>query len=191
MQIIFRRNVYYNERSFPARKQKLAPLTAHDKGEDLLGLQFYDDGDWWTITDFGIYDNHDVLWYVNNKTKEEEKSSVREVREWYNRTQLHQATTHLVSSTNTIQPTRKGYINRLAEEVYNTVKHYNVKLPNNHIQKPTSFKKAGNSPYTQWFQAEAKEKDGMLSFNTWIRLDPKTNYHALLLELWWFTNSGA
>jgi hypothetical protein len=46
MKVIFRRNVYCNERSFPSRKQKLAPLTTHDKGENLLGLQFYDDGEW-------------------------------------------------------------------------------------------------------------------------------------------------
>jgi hypothetical protein len=92
---------------------------------------------------------------------------VKEVRQWYNRTQLQQATTHLIQATNDIAPTRKGYINKLAEEIYNTVKSYDVKLPNNKVKKPTSFKKAGNLPQTQWFQAEAKERDGMLKFQTW------------------------
>jgi hypothetical protein len=40
----------------------------------------------------------------------------------------------------------KGYINALAEEIYRTIKTYNVKLPNNHTHKPTSFKKASNLP---------------------------------------------
>ncbi len=40
MQIIYRRNVCYNERSFPARKTKYSPTTTQDTGEDLIGLQF-------------------------------------------------------------------------------------------------------------------------------------------------------
>ncbi len=40
-EIIFRRNVYFNERSFPARKMKLpATLTGIDTGADLIGLDF-------------------------------------------------------------------------------------------------------------------------------------------------------
>ncbi len=68
MKIIYRRNVYYNERSFPARKLKFNPSpTLKDTGEDLLGLQFLDDDVWWkTITDFGTHDGHQVLFYTNN-----------------------------------------------------------------------------------------------------------------------------
>jgi hypothetical protein len=91
-----------------------------------------------------------------NDTKEEEKSSVQEVRTWYNRTQLTNTSTHHIQAANSIVPTRKGYINALAEEVYNTIKTYNVKLPHTNITKPTSFKKAGNLPMSQWFQAEEK-----------------------------------
>jgi hypothetical protein len=41
MEIVYRRNVHFNERSYPARKQKLNPSQTHaDTGEDLLGLQF-------------------------------------------------------------------------------------------------------------------------------------------------------
>jgi hypothetical protein len=172
MEIIYRRNVHFNERSYPARKQKLNPSQTHaDTGEDLLGLQFEDDGEMWTITDHGTHDDVLVLWYVNNKTKTEEKSSVAEVRQWYNRTKLQQASTHLVQASNMIAPTRKGSINAIAELSYQTIKQYDTKLPSTHVTKPTSFKNAGNSPHPQWFQAELKEKDGMLSFNTWERLD--------------------
>ncbi len=173
-EIIFRRKIHYNERSYPARKLKHTPAQSkQDTGEDLIGLQFEDDDTWWTITEHGTHDGDLVLWYKNNETQEEEKSSVQEVREWYNRTQLSQATTHLIQATNTVVPTRKGYINALAEEIYTTIKTYNVKLPNNHTHKPTSFKKASNLPVPQWFQAEEKEKDGMLKFKTWEYLNQK------------------
>jgi hypothetical protein len=75
---------------------------------------------------------------------------------------LHQATNKLTS-------TRKGYINTLAEESFKAITNYNLKLPPNST-KPTSFKKAGNQPLSQWFRAEAKERDGFLDFETWGRL---------------------
>jgi hypothetical protein len=44
-EIIFRRNVYFNERSFPARKIKPShPLTDRDTGDDFIGHDFEDDG---------------------------------------------------------------------------------------------------------------------------------------------------
>jgi hypothetical protein len=44
-EIIFRRNVYFNERSFPARKTKLSHQpTGRDTGDDLVGHDFEDDG---------------------------------------------------------------------------------------------------------------------------------------------------
>jgi hypothetical protein len=139
MQIIYRRNVYYNEKSFPARKQKFSPtITSLDTGEDLLGLQFLDDDIWWTIKDFGTHDGHQVLWYTNNENGQEEKSSVKEVREWYNRTQLHLTSTHLTQASNGILPTRKGYINAIAEASFKAIQKYDVKLANKHVKKPTS-----------------------------------------------------
>ncbi len=90
-EIIHRRNVYFNERSFPARKMQPTTLTSIDTGADLVGLDFDDDGQTWTITEIGIYDDDNVLYYKNKKTGEEEKSSVKEVRQWYNRTNLMQA----------------------------------------------------------------------------------------------------
>jgi hypothetical protein len=109
-EIIYRRNVYFNERSFPARKMKIQTTAPNiDTGEDLVGLDFEDDAQEWTITEVGFYDEHPVLYYKNKDTGEEEKSSVKEVRQWYNRTHLQQV-------ANSIVPTRKGYINSLAEE---------------------------------------------------------------------------
>jgi hypothetical protein len=142
MKVIFRRNVHFNERSYPARKQPLTPsLNPTDTGEDLIGLQFEDDGEMWTITEHGTHDDDLVLWYRNNQTNEEEKSSVKEVRMWYNRTQLNQASTHLLHESNAIIPTRKGFINELAETSFQHIKTYDVKLPNKNVYKPTSFLK--------------------------------------------------
>ncbi len=73
-EIIFRRNVYFNERSFPARKMKLpTTLTSIDTGADLIGLDFDDEGQTWTITEIGVYDDGPVLYYKNKKTGEEEE----------------------------------------------------------------------------------------------------------------------
>jgi hypothetical protein len=155
-EINFTRNVYFNERSFPARKIKLQTTIPNiDTGADLVGLDFEDDDQQWTITEVGYYKEHPVLYYKNKDTGEEEKSSG----------------THLQQAANSIVPTRKGYINSLAEESYKTIQNYDVKLPS-HATKPTSYKKAGNSPFPQWFRAEEKEKQGFLEFTAWEKLDP-------------------
>jgi hypothetical protein len=87
--------MYFNERSFPARKMKLRVLTQ----ADLIGLDFEDEGQTWTITEIGVYDDDPVLYYKNKTTGEEEKPSVKELRQWYNRT-------HLMQAANSITPTR-------------------------------------------------------------------------------------
>ena len=84
------------------------------------------------------------------------------MRAWCHQTTLKQA-------INTIKPTRKGYINTLAEESFKTITTYDLKLPPNST-KPTSFKKAGNQPQPQWFRAEDKERDVFLEFDAWERL---------------------
>ncbi len=83
-------------------------LTSIDTGADLVGRDFEDEGQTWTITETGNYDDDPVLYYKSKTTGEEEKSSVKEVRQWYNRTNLRQA-------ANSIAATRKGFINSLAE----------------------------------------------------------------------------
>jgi hypothetical protein len=42
-----------------------------------------------------------------------------------------------------------------------------VKLPANATKPKTSYKKAGNSPFPQWFRAEEKEKPGFVEFTDW------------------------
>jgi hypothetical protein len=165
--VIYRKNVYFNERHFPARKTKHVETHQDkpDNGEDLIGQDFEDDGITWTIIKTGLEnDSIPILYYQNKETKEEERSTVREVRTWYNRTILNNA-------VNTIAPSRKGFINNLAEETYNTIMKYDVKLPHANVPKPTSFHKASNNPFPQWFRAEDKERNGMLDFQTWEHLD--------------------
>ena len=159
--IVFRRNAYFNERSFPGRKIQTLP-NLQDNGADLIGVDFEDDGIMWTVTKTGNFKGNPVLYYVNKENGEAEYSSVKEVRAWFHQTTLKQA-------INAIKPTRKGYINTLAEESFKAITTYNLKLPPNST-KPTSFKKAGNHPQTQWFRAEEKEREGFLEFDTWERL---------------------
>ena len=54
--------------------------------------------------------------------------------------------------------------------MFRQIQTYDTKLPQGTKDKPTSYHKAGNTTRTQWFQAEAKERDGILEFNTWTRL---------------------
>jgi hypothetical protein len=99
--VIYRRNVHFNERSFPARKQKMPTSLTHiDTGEDLIGLLFEDNYYTWTITHLGTHEEAPVLWYKNNDNGDEEYSSVAEVRTWYNRTALKQAHAHLTHTAN-------------------------------------------------------------------------------------------
>ena len=129
MKVIYRRNVHFNERSYPARKQPLtSSLNPTDTGEDLISLQFEDEGEMWTITEHGTHDDDLVLWYKNNQTNEEEKSSVKEVRMWYNRTQLNQASTHLLHESNAIIPTRKGFNFDIGSNLTPAIKRHQPKL---------------------------------------------------------------
>ncbi len=100
--IIYRRNVYFNERSFPGRK--LQTITnSQDVGTDLIGADFEDDEILWTVIKTGYFEGTPVLYYYQNKNNGEEKfSSVKEVRAWCNQTTLRQA-------INKIKPARKGY----------------------------------------------------------------------------------
>jgi hypothetical protein len=61
-------------------------------------------------------------------------------------------------------------MNRLANATYQAIvnRKYDVQLPHS-TKAPKSYKQASNQE-TQWFEAERKEKDDMLRFNTWSRL---------------------
>ncbi len=88
---------------------------------------------------------------------------MQEVRQWIGQTKLTQAAA-------AITPRRNGYINDLAEQMSKQIQIYDVTLPKGTKDKPTSYHKAGNAKATQWFQAEAEERDGILEFTTWTRL---------------------
>jgi hypothetical protein len=147
------------------------PTSKHDDGADLVGLDFLDDGSRFTIT--GTSDNEGTLslTYIDPlkplKDGMQHESTVKEVRKWYNKTQLTQA-------VNNITPSRKSYVNDIAYEAYKQIKTYDVKLSNPFNQTaPTSYKQASNRE-PQWFSAEDKEKDGIIEFTTWRRLNQAT-----------------
>jgi hypothetical protein len=59
------------------RKLKTSPtFTSIDEGQELIGLEFEDDGERWTVTKTCTYEGNPVLYYNNNNTGEEEYSSV-------------------------------------------------------------------------------------------------------------------
>ncbi len=102
---------FFNERSFPARKQKVALEPAkvlEDTAEDVIGLPFKDDGEKFIIT--GTSRNEDGELVVDYKDSKGKGlfSSVREVRHWVKQTKLTQAAA-------SIAPKRNGNINNLAE----------------------------------------------------------------------------
>jgi hypothetical protein len=142
--LIYRRNVTFNERIFPGKfmEVKPGPHGKNDTGDDLVGLDFIDDGTRYTITGTSDNDRDLTLTYIDpqkplaNGTQHE--STVKEVRKWYNKTTMIQA-------INSIVPTRSIFVNDLAFESYQQVKEYDVKLHNplNHIA-PKSYKQAGN-----------------------------------------------
>jgi hypothetical protein len=65
-------------------------------------------------------------------------------------------------------------MNTLAEAMFHEIqpKSYNVLLPNASIKPPKSFKEAQGREQ-QWFEAFKKERDGMVRFNSWIRIPQK------------------
>jgi hypothetical protein len=106
-----------------------------------------------------VVDYKNVVSHRNEKPK----GYVSTVRQWIGQTKLTQAAA-------AIKPRRNGYINDLAEQMYKQIQTYDVTLPKGTKDKPTSYHKAGNAKETQWFQAEAKERDGILEFTAWTRL---------------------
>ncbi len=110
--VVTRRHVYFNERSFPARKmtpqrQKSTIFQQKDDGSELIGLTFIDDGESFHVTGTHKEDGQIVVDYKDKKGTDH-YSTIHEVRQWIAQTALNQA-------ANAIQPTRTSYINKLAE----------------------------------------------------------------------------
>ena len=158
----------FNERSFPARNQNPPTTITPKKGSHLIGKTFKDEGEEFLITNCSFHKGVDCLDYRNIATQEETYSKVEEVEEWIQATRITQM-------ANAIQPTRKGYMNTLAETMFREIQptKYNVKLPSNKVKPPKNFNDARTSE-SQWFEAFKKERDGMLRFNTWVRIPQDT-----------------
>ena len=120
-EVIYRRNVCFNERSFPARQRQLNLKPNQDTGADLIGLQFVDEGTTFIIleTDVDTNGGGNILTYEDVNTKEKHYSTVKEVREWYEQT-------HLQQSVTAIQPSRVGFMNRLANATYQAIVNRNM-----------------------------------------------------------------
>ncbi len=65
--IIFRRNVTFNERVFPGQRMQIQPGNngKNDTGEDLIGLDFIDEGVRYTITGTSDNDGDLTLTYID------------------------------------------------------------------------------------------------------------------------------
>jgi hypothetical protein len=131
--IIYRRNVSFNERSFPARNTPITRPIRHtnDTGEDLIGQTFTEDNETFIITECSRRGGLDCLDYISSRTKEDFFSTVPEVRTWIKQTSMLQM-------ANNIQPSRKGYMNTLAETMSKQInpKPYHTKLSSNTIKNP-------------------------------------------------------
>jgi hypothetical protein len=154
-QVIYRRNVSFNERSFPARTTPTTrPVPSkNDMGEDLIGQTFKEDNETFIITECSRHDGLDCLDYISSRTKEDFVSTVPEVRKWVKQTSMLQM-------ANNIQPSRKGYMNTLAETMSQQInpRPYQTKPSSNTIKPPKSYKDAQGREI-QWFEAFRKEKD--------------------------------
>ncbi len=135
--VIYRRNVSFNERSFPARINNPSRQIELRKGSHLIGQTFQDDGETFRVTKFSHHKGEDCLDYINEATKEEHYSTIDEIEQW-----VKQST--ILQLANDIQPTRKGFMNTLAEAMFHELqpKTYKVQLDNPNVKPPKSFRDA-------------------------------------------------
>ena len=99
--IIYRRNVSFNERSFPARTTKPARGIQPPRGTHLINETFFDGDEKFVVTNCSVHDGEDCLDYINPITKEEHYSTVKEVAKWIKDSKVRQL-------ANNIQHTRNG-----------------------------------------------------------------------------------
>jgi hypothetical protein len=78
---------------------------------------------------FGTHDGHQVLFYINNENGQEEKSLVKEVREWYNRTQLQQASSHLTQTKKGINQCHRA--KQVSKQFSSTMSNFQTKMQRN------------------------------------------------------------
>jgi hypothetical protein len=175
---LFRRNVYFKERSFPARldqeiNRPLVPAGEAentDKGEDLTGEEFADEGETFAVVGTDCKSGKDVLVRVNKEGKDF-YSTVAEVREWHNATKLALSACANCAEIYSASKRPHKYINALARAArLQTQNAATTARQQKHkhgvFSVPKSHEQAGNLD-NEWFHAEDKEKKGTLSFNAW------------------------
>ena len=69
--VIYRRNVSFNERSFPARLNNLTRSPTLKPGSHLIGQTFTEDNETFRVTNVSFRKGVDCLDYINEQTKEE------------------------------------------------------------------------------------------------------------------------
>ncbi len=106
--MIYRRNVRFNERGFPARINNPSRKIEPKKGSHLIGQTFQDDGENFRINNFSFHQGEECLDYMTETTKEEHYSTIEEIEQWVRQTKILQL-------ANDIQPTRKRLMNTLAD----------------------------------------------------------------------------
>jgi hypothetical protein len=143
-----------------------------DKGEDLIGEEFADDGETFTVVGTDYKSGKDVLTCVNKEGKGF-YSTVAEVREWHNATKLALSACANYAEICSASKRPHKYINALAcaahlqiQNAATTARQQKYKYG---VPVPKSYKQAGNLD-NEWFHAEDKEKRGILSFNAWQRI---------------------
>ena len=168
---IFRRNVTFNEKLFPARHSATPiiggaydndpsePATQEDPAQDLEGTSFEDEGETFTIIAVGTKEPR-LVGYVS-ATGEEFSSTLPEVLEWVEATRAKEN-----SVSNNMQTAAYSPSSLAMESFYRLA-------PEDRANKPTSYKKAGNVKPPQWYRAEDKERGNVLCFNTWDRIPQK------------------
>jgi hypothetical protein len=87
--------VFFNERPFPARKNKplLTLRNTEDTAEDIIGLIFEDEGETFTITGTSRDKDGELIVDYRDKKRKDFVSTVKEVRQWIAQTRLTQAET--------------------------------------------------------------------------------------------------
>ncbi len=169
-----------NTFTLPGHKMKIKDTdqSTIDTGADLIGLDFMDDDIRFTITGSSTNEGQHTMTYIDPATPlpkdSAHESTVKEARNWYNKTCLLQA-------TNSLSTQNRTFLNDLAYETFRHLspdKTYDVKLEDPTRKAPTSYKSASNREH-QWFSAEDKEQDGILHFQAWQRL-PQTSITAIM-----------
>ena len=186
-QTIYRRHVVFNETSFPLRPdsiverpiQSCTPPPLAPDPTDLIGLKFRLDGKRrggiCEVTGISKWKGHLVADYITARG-EKERSSVPEVRSWTAAFLLNHSTStpetchinHNKQAFQSYQQVLKSHDGgNTFDSTYLSAKTRIIKYGQ---EIPNSMNDASNMD-ASWFEAEDKENKGIISFDTWQRVD--------------------